>query len=269
MRRCQGRRDLECVYVAADSRNGCDGAIQMPLSSWHCERAVTRRSKRIPKNTAMSSSRPSEVNYGWTFPIWLEHEEKGGLEAKNRKIHIVQEQIAYCQTISKAAQEAIKKRGKFEVARITDIQYPVQDWANVIREMKEVDAGTIMVDHWVAAEYGRVRQAIRRRSGAELARLPAVRPVTAGIPDAGRRRGERLLLEHRDRRLRRRKGAAFRAKYKKRFPGVMGLAYTGIAYDFAYILKQAWEGVGDPRKFKEVCAGFAPIPRGAFAATTT
>ena len=33
------------------------------------------------------------------------------------------------------------------------IQYPVQDWAPVIQEMKEVDAGAIMVDHWVAAEY--------------------------------------------------------------------------------------------------------------------
>jgi branched-chain amino acid transport system substrate-binding protein len=52
---------------------------------------------------------------------------------KNRKVHIIQEQVAYCQTISKAAQAALKKRGKFEVAGVTDIQFPVQDWAPVIQ----------------------------------------------------------------------------------------------------------------------------------------
>jgi branched-chain amino acid transport system substrate-binding protein len=49
------------------------------------------------------------------------------------------------------------------------------------------------------------------------------------------------------------KGKAFRAKYKKRFPGVMGLAYTGNGYDSVNYLKAAWEAVGDPSKFKAVC----------------
>jgi branched-chain amino acid transport system substrate-binding protein len=55
-------------------------------------------------------------------------------------------------------------------------------------------------------------------------------------------------------------GHAYREKYKKRFPGIMGLAYTGIAYDFAYMLKGAWEGVGDPRKFKEVVSWIRANP---------
>ena len=41
-------------------------------------------------------------------------------------------------------------------------------------------------------------------------------------------------------------------KYKKRFPGIMGLVYTGNGYDNTYYLKKAWETVGDPGKFKEV-----------------
>ena len=49
------------------------------------------------------------------------------------------------------------------------------------------------------------------------------------------------------------KGKEFRAKYKKRFPGIMGLCYTGNGYDVTYYLKAAWEAVGDPAKFKEVC----------------
>lgn len=195
----------------------------------------------------------AEVDYGWTFPLWLEHAEKqGAWKPKNRKVHIVQEQIAYTQTISKCAQEAIKKRGKFEVARITDIQYPVQDWANVVRQLKEVDAGVIMIDHWVAAEL------------AAFAKEFIANPVPNSLVymQYGPSQPEFLTLTkaagngfcwstvtgvYGDA-----MGQAFRAKYKKRFPGIMGLVYTGFGYDMAYILKAAWEGVGDPRKFKEV-----------------
>ncbi|WP_204302972.1 hypothetical protein, partial [Klebsiella pneumoniae] len=67
-------------------------------------------------------------------------------------VHIVQEQIAYNQTISRSCQEALKK-SRFELAAVTDIQYPVQDWGPVIQKIKEVGAGTVMIDHWVAAEY--------------------------------------------------------------------------------------------------------------------
>lgn len=48
-------------------------------------------------------------------------------------------------------------------------------------------------------------------------------------------------------------GMAYRKKYQERFPGTMGLCYTGIAYDIVYYLKAAWEAIGDPMKFKEVC----------------
>ena len=195
----------------------------------------------------------AETNYGWTFPQWLEHEEKQGVwKPKNRKVHIVQEQIAYTQTISKCAQQALKKSGKFEIARITDIQYPVQDWATVVRELKEVDAGMIMIDHWVAAEL------------AAFAKEFVADPVPNSLVylQYGPSQPEFLTLTgaagngfcwstvtgvYADK-----TGRDFRAKYKKRFPGVMGLAYTGIGYDIPFMLKRAWEGVGDPRKFKEV-----------------
>jgi len=49
------------------------------------------------------------------------------------------------------------------------------------------------------------------------------------------------------------KGRAFREKYKKRFPGIMGLVYTGNGYDIVMYLKKAWEAVGDPSNFKAVC----------------
>ncbi len=137
------------VAMDASSKYKC------PFLEGNAQRAATEAVKASPaKYSHVFQLAPSEVNYGWTYPIWLDYEEKKGVwKPKNRKVHIIQEQVGYCQTISKAAQEAINKNGRWQVARVTDIQYPVQDWASVIREMKEVDAAAIMVDHWVAAEY--------------------------------------------------------------------------------------------------------------------
>lgn len=197
---------------------------------------------------------PSEVNYGWTYPLWLEHEEKRGVwKPKNRKVHIIQEQVGYCQNISRAAQEAIKRHGKFEVARVTDIQYPVQDWAPVIREMKEVDAGAILVSHWVAAEYAAFcKQFVNdpvRDSLVYLQYGPSQPEFLelAGTTANGFVWGTVMGIYGDER------GRAYKQKYQKRFPGIVGQIYTGVAYNQTYYLKKAWEAVGDPRKFKEVC----------------
>mgnify|MGYP000878029290 FL=1 len=71
---------------------------------------------------------------------------------KNRKVHIVSEQVGYNQTILKAAKQAWPK-STFEIAADTQIQYPVNDWTPVIQELKKVDASVIQVNHWVASEY--------------------------------------------------------------------------------------------------------------------
>ncbi|RJF76325.1 ABC transporter substrate-binding protein [Rhodopseudomonas palustris] len=225
-----------------------------PLLYGNAQRAGTEAVKKNPqKFSHVFQTAPSEVNYGWTYPLWLEHEEKLGVwKPKNRKVHIIQEQVAYCQTISKAAQEAIKKRGKFEVARVTDIQFPVQDWSPVIREMKDVDAGAIMVDHWVAAEYAAFcKQFVADPVPNSLVYLQYGPSQPEFLTLAGNSANgfawsttAGLYADE--------KGKAFGDKYKKRFPGIMGLTYPGLAYDHTYYLKKAWEAVGDPRKFKDV-----------------
>ena len=226
-----------------------------PYLEGNAQRAATSAVKADPeKYSHVFQVAPSEVNYGWTYPLWLEHEEKRGVwKPKNRKVHIIQEQVGYCQTISKATQEAIKKHGKFEVARVTDIQYPVQDWAPVIREMKEVDAGAIMVDHWVAAEYAAFcKQFIADPVPGSLVYLQYGPSQPEFLTLAGAAANgfcwSSVMGLYADER-----GRAFAAKYKKRFPGIMGQVYTGISYDIVHYLKKAWEAVGDPRKFKEVC----------------
>src|SRR5690606_16575505 len=115
-----------------------------PYVQGNTQRAATDAYRENPeKYSHVFQTDPSEVNYGWTYPLWLKKmEETGVWKPKNRKIHIVAEQVAYCQTILKAAREAIPNYD-FELAEVTDIQFPVNDWSPVIRRLKEVDAAAI------------------------------------------------------------------------------------------------------------------------------
>ncbi|WP_247808145.1 MULTISPECIES: ABC transporter substrate-binding protein [unclassified Bradyrhizobium] len=226
-----------------------------PYLHGNTQRASTEAFKANPKKYShIFQTDPSEVHYGYTYPLWLEHEEKMGVwKPKNRKVHIVQEQVAYCQTISKAAQAAIKKRGTFEVAAVTDIQFPVQDWSPVIQKLKEVDAGAIMIDHWVAAEYATFcKQFVANPVKGSLVYLqygpsqPEFLDLTGSAANGFC--WSTVLGIYADER-----GLAYRKKYEKRFPGTMGLVYTGNGYDIVQWLKLAWEAVGNPNDFKAVC----------------
>ena len=225
-----------------------------PYLQGNTQRAATDAFKaNKTKYSHIFQTDPSEVHYGYTYPLWLEAMEAQGVwKPKNRKVHIVQEQVAYCQTISKACQVALKK-SKFELAAVTDIQFPVQDWAPVIQKLKEVDAGAIMIDHWVAAEYATFcKQFVADPVKNSLVYMQYGPSQPEFLTLAGAAANgfcwSTVLGVYADE-----KGNAFRAKYKKRFPGIMGLVYTGNGYDIAYYLKAAWEAVGDPSKFKEVC----------------
>ena len=122
---------------------------------------------------------PSEVNYGWTYPLWLTKMEQTGVwKPKNRKIHIVAEQVGYCQTILKAARESIPKYN-FELAAVTDIQYPVNDWSPVIQKAQGSRC-------WGHHDRPLGRRRIRRllqtvfcRPGARRDRLSAIRTFAA------------------------------------------------------------------------------------------
>lgn len=226
-----------------------------PYLQGNTQRAATETFKSNPeKYSHVFQTDPSEVHYGYTYPLWLEHEEQMGVwKPKNRKIHIVQEQVAYCQNISKAAQAAIKKRGKFEVAAITDIQFPVQDWGPVMQKLKEVDAGAIMIDHWVAAEYAAFcKQFVANPVKDSLVYLqygpsqPEFLDLTGSAANGFC--WSTVLGIYADER-----GIAYRKKYQERFPGTMGLVYTGNGYDIVQWLKLAWEAVGNPNDFKAVC----------------
>jgi branched-chain amino acid transport system substrate-binding protein len=218
------------------------------------QRDCTEEVRKAPdKYSHMFQTDPSEVHYGFTFPTFLKDMKNRGLwKPTNNGVHIVQEQIAYNQTISKSLQAALPK-SEFTLAGVTDIQFPVQDWGPVIQQIKKIGAGTVMIDHWVAAEYAAFcKQWVSDPAKGPLIYLqygpsqPEFLELAGGAAEGFV--WSTVLGVYADE-----KGKAFRAKYKKRFPGVMGLAYTGNGYDSVNYLKAAWEAVGDPSKFKAVC----------------
>jgi len=225
-----------------------------PYLQGNTQRAATEAVKADPeKYSHVFQTDPSEVHYGYTFPTWLQDmEDLGVWKPINNGVHIVQEQIAYNQTISRTCQEALKS-SRFELAGITDIQFPVQDWGPVIQDIHRIGAGAIMIDHWVAAEYAAFCKQFQANPLKGSLVYLQYGPSQPEFLDLAGRAAEgfcwsTVLGVYADE-----KGKAFREKYKKRFPGTMGLCYTGNGYDIAYYLKAAWEATGDPSNFKAVC----------------
>ena len=196
----------------------------------------------------------AEKWYGTGFVRFMSDlKASGQWEPKNNKVHIVQGQISYTQLISQATQEAVAKtNGEWEIAAVTDIQFPVQDWAPVIRALQDTDAGAIMIDHWVAAEL------------AAFAKQYAYDPVPGALVylqygpsqpeflDLAAGAGEGMVWGTVYGVYADETGAAFREKYRAKYPGTMGMVYTGGGYDAVNILASAWESVGDPSNFDAV-----------------
>lgn len=224
-----------------------------PYLNGNTQRAATDHYKSNPeKYSQVLQTDPSEVNYGWTLPLLLERMEAvQGWKPKNRKVHIVSEQVGYNQTILRAAREAFPN-SSFELAAETDIQYPVNDWSPVIRRLKEVDAGAIMINHWVAAEYAAFCKQFRSDPVEDALVYLQYGPSQPEFLELGGRATEgfcwsTVLGVYGDQ-----IGQDFRKRYLARFPeyeGNMGLVYTGNGYDILNYLAASWEATGDPEDF--------------------
>lgn len=227
-----------------------------PYLQGNTQRAATEMFKSDPeKYSHVFQTDPSEVNYGWTYPMWLDAMEKNGWTPKNRKVHVVSEQVGYNQTILKALRESLEGSG-WELAENTDIQFPVNDWGPVMRRLKEVDAGAIFINHWVAAEYA----AFCKQFAADPVQGALVYlqygPSQPEFLELGGRATEgfcwsTVLGVYGDQ-----IGQDFRKKYLDRFPeyeGNMGLVYTGNGYDIVNYLALAWQATGNPDDFAANC----------------
>lgn len=195
-----------------------------------------------------------EKYYGSGFVKFLQQMTASGQwEPKNNKVHIVQGQISYTQLISQATQEAIAEtNGEWEVGAITDIQFPVQDWAPVIRALQDTDAAAIMIDHWVAAELAAFAQQYAFDPVPGSLVYLQYGPSQPEFLDLAQGAGEGMVWGTVYGVYADDKGAAFREKYRAKYPGTMGMVYTGGGYDAVHILAEAWEKVGNPDDFDAV-----------------
>jgi len=195
---------------------------------------------------------PPETFYGLMFPKFLDQLAAAGTwKPINNKVHIVQEQSAYNQTIAKNVQKALPD-SKFVLGKVTDIQFPVQDWGPVLQEIKQVGAGVVMIDHWVGSEEAAFCQQFvadpvkgalvyHQYGPSQPEFLQLAGPAAEGFI------WSTVLGVYNDK-----QGAEFRKKYAAAHPGVIGLCYNGSAYDTMYMLKNAWSAV-EPEDFKAVC----------------
>lgn len=186
-----------------------------------------------------------EVYYGSGFVKFLQDKVASGWAPKNNKIHIVQGQISYTQLISQATQEAAAAtNGEWEIAQITDIQFPVQDWAPVIRALQDTDAAAIMIDHWVAAELAAFAQQYAYDPVPGALVYLQYGPSQPEFLDLAQGAGEGMVWGTVYGVYADAQGSAFREKYRAKYPGTMGMVYTGGGYDSVYLLAKAWEEVG-------------------------
>jgi branched-chain amino acid transport system substrate-binding protein len=192
---------------------------------------------------------PPEIYYGRMFPRFLDTVAAGGVwKPVNNKVHIIREQNNYNMTIAREVLATLPS-SKFELAKITDIQYPVQDWGPVMQDIKQVQAGVIMLDYWVGAEEAAFCQqfvADPVKGSLVYIQYGASQPEFLNVAGAAAEGmvWSTVLGVYADA-----QGMEFRKKYAAKHPGVIGLCYTGSAYDTVYILKNAWMNV-DPSDFK-------------------
>lgn len=195
----------------------------------------------------------AETWYGSGFIKFISDlKQSGKWTPKNNKVHIVQEQIAYTQVISKATQDAVAASGgEWEIGAITDIQFPVQDWSPIIAALKETDAGVIMIDHWVAAELAAFTQSYAGDPVEDALVYLQYGPSQPEFLDLAAGAGEGFVWGTVYGVYADEKGSAFREKYQAKYPGTMGVVYTGGGYDAVYVLAEAWKKA-DPSNFDAV-----------------
>lgn len=195
-----------------------------------------------------------ESYYGSGFVKFLQDMKASGKWApKNNRIHIVQGQISYTQLISKATQEAAAAtNGEWVIGEITDIQFPVQDWSPIIRALQEQDAAAIMIDHWVAAELAAFAQQYAFDPVPDSLVYLQYGPSQPEFLDLAQGAGEGMVWGTVYGVYADEQGAAFRERYRAKYPGTMGMVYTGGGYDAVQILAKAWAEVGDPSDFDAV-----------------
>ncbi len=236
-RRWMSRRSINALFLHGSANRVSSEAVQP---------------RPIPRNTATCFWRPARrsITGGRLQSGSRKRKAKGGWKPKNRKVHIVQEQIAYTPDhLEMRAGSASSGKVSSRSPASPTSNIPVQDWATVIRELKEVDAGMIMIDHWLASELAAFAKALCGRSGAKCAGLSAIRSIAAGVLTLTGAAGNGFCWSTVTGVYADERGLAFE-RNTGTVPGRDGPRLHGDRVRHSLMLKRAWEAVGDPAQIQ-------------------
>ena len=213
---------------------------------------------------------PDETWYGYGFVRYLDQlVASGQWTPANNRVHIVQEQIAYTQVISQAAQRAIADSdGRWELAAVTDIQFPVQDWTPVINALKEEGAGVVFVSHWVAGELAAFAQQFAYDPTPNSLVYLQYGPSQPEFLDLARGAGEGMIWGTVLGTPRSPQGVAFREAYMAQHGENMGEVYPASAWDTIHMLAQVWRTT-PPEDFDAVGTAIRALRYEGIAGTYT
>ncbi len=190
-----------------------------------------------------------ETFYGEGLIPYLAQLQTQGWTPTNNKIHIIQGEINYTKVISEATQAAIAESGgEWELAKVTEIQSGIQDWAPVIQEIKSTGAGFVMVDHWVAAELAAFAQQFSADPLEGALVYLQYGPSQPEFLDLAGDAAEGFIWGTVYGVYADEQGTAFRTAYMEKYTGTMGLVYSGGGYDAVHLLAEAWK-TADPSDF--------------------
>ena len=151
---------------------------------------------------------------------------------------------------------------------ITDVQFPVQDWTPIIQAQKAADCGVIMIDHWVAAELASFALAdvLGLTPGAPV--YLQYGPAQPEFLDLAGDAAEGFVWGSVIGTYADEMGMAFRQACMAKYPGTMGMVYSGSGHDTTHMLACVRATV-DPSDFDGVGAAIKAISHRGVCGTYT
>jgi branched-chain amino acid transport system substrate-binding protein len=197
---------------------------------------------------------PTEVPYGTGFPPFLDNLIAAGkFKPPEKKIYIIEGDITYGQTISKACQDAAPKLG-WDIVGVDPVDTqggsaPVADWTPFINKVKSTGATVTFNTHWNPADHA----AFMKKWAADPPDSFVYLQYGASLPqflqlagDAAKGVVWATVLGTMNDPV----GLAFQKAYQAKWNAPAGFSNAGTGYDEVYLLAHAWGITGDPRNFK-------------------
>jgi branched-chain amino acid transport system substrate-binding protein len=216
--------------------------------------AQVTKLKSDPKKYAnIFQADPTEVPYGTGFPTFLNSLIAAGhFKPPKKTIFIIEGDIVYGQTISKACQDAAPKLG-WKIVGVEPVDtsggtQPVTDWAPFMDKVKKSDAAVTFNTHWNPSDHAALMKAwvqdppdsfLYLQYGASVPEFLKV----AG--DAAKGAVWATVLGTMNDPI----GLRFQKAYQAKWNAPAGFSNAGTGYDEVYMLAHAWGITGDPRNF--------------------